>query len=174
MSWSETPRVAQHPKLPGQASIAIQALLSRQLGQAHRLCHVAVVSFDNLQFQFQPAQADQAHDVIQTNRGTAPFPTGDRGLDQASTVGQLDLGKTSPLTSLADQLRTVRAHSTHITNALYARELRPSAALVSENGLPPDRLDDIRREWVAWVRGNPGAARSFAFWQLTMKAGMPD
>ncbi|SBS79042.1 hypothetical protein MHPYR_680011 [uncultured Mycobacterium sp.] len=67
--------------------MAIQTLLARELSQAGRLGHVAVVALDDMEFQIQPAQTNKADDVIEADRTAAGFPARDSGLQKAGPAG---------------------------------------------------------------------------------------
>jgi hypothetical protein len=80
------------------------------------LCQVAVVAWDQRDFEVQAAEPHQAQYIVETYRGSARFPAGDRRLGSASLFGKRGLGQTGATPRFPNQITTVRRH-THKYNS---------------------------------------------------------
>ena len=97
---------------------------------------VAVIAFDDLQFNAEPAEADKPNDVVEAHRGATRFPACYGGLGSSGTVGEFGLGEAGTSTCLSDQITTVRCHRHTITDLLCTfDEWAESAQRASTVGL---------------------------------------
>jgi hypothetical protein len=102
----------------------VHAFLAAEVGKPGRLGHVAVVAGEQHQFQVEPAQAHEAQDIVEADRGAPRFPAGDPRLRRASPGGQLGLGQTSPPAGLTNQVATERTHESHNNSSVMHRRPR--------------------------------------------------
>jgi hypothetical protein len=101
--------------------VSVESLLTGKRSKTRGLGDVAVVAVDKVKLDVEPAQPDEANDIIEADRGAAGFPPRNGGLGGAGAVGELGLGEADPTSRLPDQVSAVRAHRPSITVLLYTR-----------------------------------------------------
>jgi len=109
---------AQSLELTRQPSVTVEPLLTGERGKPGRLGEIAVIWLDNLQFNVQPTETDEANDVVEAHRGAAGFPARNGGLGGAGTIGELGLREARPPAGLSDQISTARTHEMNISDLL--------------------------------------------------------
>src|SRR6476659_2839731 len=82
---------AQPLELTRQPGVTVEPLLTGERGKPGCLGEIGVIAIDDLKFDVESTEADEAHDVVETDRGSTGFPARNRGLGRAGTVGELCL-----------------------------------------------------------------------------------
>ena len=100
----------QSLELTCQPGVTVEPLLTGERGKPGRLGKIGVVTLDDLKFNVQSTETDEADDVVEADRGAAGFPTCNRGLGRAGTVGELCLREAGPPACLPDQISAVGTH----------------------------------------------------------------
>src|SRR6476661_2224850 len=110
---------AQSRELTRQPGVTVEPLLTGERGKPGCLGEIGVIALDDMKFNVQSTEADEADDVVEADRGAAGFPARDRGLGRAGTVGELCLREACPSAGLPDQISAVRTHRTNIYQSCY-------------------------------------------------------
>ena len=95
--------------------MSVESLLPRQRGQPGGLGDVAVIAFNDVELHVESAQANEANDIIEADRGAAGFQPRDGGLGCAGAVGKLGLSEAGSPSCFSNQVSAVRAHEQSIT-----------------------------------------------------------
>ena len=61
-------------ELTRQPGVTVEPLLTGERGKPGGLGEITVIALDDLQFNVQPTEADEANDVVEAHRGAAGFP----------------------------------------------------------------------------------------------------
>ncbi len=127
-----------------EACVPVHAFLAAETGKPSRLGHVAVVAREQHQFQVEPAQAYEAQDIVEADRGAPRFPAGDPRLRRASPGGQLGLGQISPSAGLTNQVATERTHDSHNNSSVMHSRWPRRAWERRDHGVMADaELDEL-------------------------------
>ena len=81
-------------------------------------------AFNDVELHVESAQANEANDVVEADRGAAGFPPCDGGLGGSGTYGQLGLRQVGTPPSLTNQISAVRTHTQIITVLLCQQRYR--------------------------------------------------
>ena len=92
----------QSLELTRQPGVTVEPLLTGERGKPDGLGEITVISLDDLQFNVQPTETDEANDVVEAHRGAAGFPACNGRLGGAGTVGELGLREADPPAGLSD------------------------------------------------------------------------
>ena len=92
----------QSLELARQPGVTVEPLLTGERGKPGGLGKIAVIWLDDVQFNIQPTEADEANDVVEAHTGAAGFPTCNGGLGGAGTLGELGLREAGPPAGLSD------------------------------------------------------------------------
>ena len=95
--------------------MSVESLLPRERGEPGGLGDVAVIAFNDVELHVESAQANEANDVVEADRGAAGFPPRDGGLGRAGAIGKLGLREAGPPSCLSNQVSAVHAHDQSIT-----------------------------------------------------------
>jgi hypothetical protein len=125
---------AQSLELMRQPGVTVEPLLTGERGKPGGLGEIGVVALDDLKFNVQSTEANEAHDVVEADRGAARFPACNRGLGRAGTVGELRLREASPPAGLPDQISAVGTH-----RAEYIRTVMSTAEVKGRWNSVPER-----------------------------------
>lgn len=117
--------------------MAIESLLTGKRSETLGLGEVAVIAIDDMKLDVEPAEADQADDVVEADGGAAGFPSRDGGLRGPGEFRELGLRETGAPTRLADQIPAVRTHTAMITVLLCRSRVREPADRESRRAAPP-------------------------------------
>jgi hypothetical protein len=91
-----TARSPQFLELTRQPSVTVEPLLSGERRKPGCLGEIAVIALDDVKFNVQFADADEADDVIEADRGATGFPTRYCRLGSPGTLGEVGLSEAGP------------------------------------------------------------------------------
>jgi hypothetical protein len=92
----------QSLELTRQPSVTVEPLLSSEQVKPGGLGEIAVIALDDVEFNVQSTEADEADDIVEADRGAAGFPPRNGGLGRAGAVGELSLREAGPPAGLSD------------------------------------------------------------------------